>query len=92
MIASFGDKRMEALFHDRFVAEFQGIARRAQRTLAALNAAARLEDVAIPPANRLERLRGDLEEFHSVRINDQWRLIFRWRDGQAHGVRIVDHR
>ncbi len=91
MIQSFGDKRTDALFHDQFVPDFQGIARRAKRKLDMLHAAGRLEDMAVPPANRLERLRGDLKDFHSVRVNDQWRVIFRWADGHAHDVRIVDY-
>ncbi len=91
MIRSFGDRRTEALFRDRFVPDFQGIARRAKRKLEAINAASRLSDLAVPPSNRLERLRGDLKDFYSVRINDQWRVIFRWRDGEPDEVRIVDY-
>jgi proteic killer suppression protein len=91
MIKSFGDRHTEALFGDAFVKEFEGIARRAKRKLEAINAAARLEDLTIPPSNRLEKLRGDLRDFHSIRINDQWRVIFRWVDGHAHDVRIVDY-
>jgi proteic killer suppression protein len=91
MIRSFGDWRAEALFRDQFVADFQGIARRAKRKLEAINAASRLSDLAVPPSNHLERLRGDLREFHSIRINDQWRVIFRWRDGEPDEVRIVDY-
>jgi toxin HigB-1 len=75
MIRSFGDKRTEALFRDQFVRQFQGFARPAKRKLEALNAASRLEDLVVPPANRLERLKGDLKDFHSIRINDQWRVI-----------------
>ncbi len=91
MIRSFGDSRTEALFRDRFVPDFQGIARRAKRKLEAINAAARLSDLAVPPSNHLERLRGNLRNFYSIRINDQWRVIFRWRDGEADEVRIVDY-
>jgi proteic killer suppression protein len=91
MIRSFGDRRTEALFRDQLVPDFHGIARRAKRKLEAINAASRLSDLAVPPSNRLERLRGDLKDFHSVRINDQWRVIFRWRDGEADEVRIVDY-
>jgi toxin HigB-1 len=90
MIRSFGDSRTEALFRDRFVPDFQGIARRAKRKLEAINAAARLSDLAVPPSNHLERLRGNLRNY-SIRINDQWRVIFRWRDGEADEVRIVDY-
>ena len=91
MIRSFGDRRTEALFRDQFVRDFQGIARIAKRKLEAINAASRLSDLAVPPSNRLEKLRGSLEDFYSVRINDQWRAIFRWSDGEAHEVQIVDY-
>jgi len=91
MIRSFGDKRTQALFEDSYVAEFRGVARRAKRKLEALHAANRVGDLAIPPSNRLERLRGDLRDFHSIRINDQWRVIFRWIEGDAHDVRILDY-
>ena len=84
MIRSFGDRRTEALFRDQFVPDFQGIARRAKRKLEAINAASGLSDLAVPPSNRLERLRGDLRGFYSIRINEQWRVIFRWRDGEPH--------
>ena len=90
MIRSFGDRRTEVLFRDQFVPDFQGIARRAKRKLEAINAASRLSDLAVPTSNRLERLRGDLRGFYSIRINEQWRVIFRWRDGEPHQVRIVD--
>ncbi len=91
MIRSFGDRRTEALFLDQFVSDFQGIARRAKRKLEAINAASGLSDLAVPPSNRLERLRGDLRAFYSIRINEQWRVIFRWRDGEPCEVRIVDY-
>ena len=91
MIRSFGERRTEALFRDQFVPDFQGIARRAKRKLEAINAASRLSDLTVPPSNRLERLRGDLRAFYSIRINEQWRVIFRWRDGEPYEVRIVDY-
>ena len=91
MIRSFGDKRTESLFADAFVRDFQGIARIAKRKLEAVNAASRIEDLTVPPSNRLEKLKGDLRDFHSIRINDQWRVIFKWRDGEPHEVRIVDY-
>lgn len=91
MIQSFGDRETEDLFRDRFVRQFQGFARSAKRKLEMLNAIGRINDLLVPPSNRLERLRGDLAAFHSVRINDQWRVIFRWMDGNAHDVRIVDY-
>jgi proteic killer suppression protein len=91
MIRSFGDKSSEALFDDAFVRDFQGVARRAKRKLEAVNAATRLTDLAVPPSNNLERLRGAWKDFHSIRIIDQWRVVFRWVDGDAYDVRIVDY-
>ena len=64
---------------------------KARRQLDLLNGAAQLEDLRVPPGNRLEALSGDLKGFHSVRINDQWRIIFRWQAGNASDVQIVDY-
>ena len=77
MVQSFGDCRTAALFNDEFVSDFQGVARRAKRKLEALDAAASLTDLTVPPSNRLERLKGSLKDFYSMRINDQWRVVFR---------------
>lgn len=91
MIKSFGDKQTEALFDDRFAPRFQRFAKRAKQKLVILNASSRLADLLTPPSNRLERLQGGLREFHSIRVNDQWRVIFRWTDGDAYDVRVVDY-
>ena len=91
MIKSFGDKRTERLFGDEVVREFQGVARRAKRKLEALHAVARLDDLRVPPSNRLEKLHGGLKGFYSIRINDQWRIVFRWLDNNAHEVSIRDY-
>lgn len=91
MIRSFGDERTAALFRDERVRQFAGIARAAKRKLEALNAAARLEDLTIPPSNRLEKPKGNLKDFYSIRINDQWRVFFKWISGEPHEVRIVDY-
>jgi len=91
VIEAFGDKKTEALFRDKRVLDFQSFARSAKRKLDMLHAAAKLEDLKVPPSNRLEKLEGDLKGFHSIRINDQWRLIFRWIEGNAHDVRITDY-
>lgn len=91
MIRSFGDKRTAALFRDEVVRSFVGIARPAKRKLESVHAATRLADLTVPPANRLERLKGDLKGFHSIRINDQWRIIFKWVEGDAYELRIVDY-
>lgn len=90
MIRSFGDKLTEALFRDERVRQFAGFARVAKRKLEALNAANRLEDLTIPPSNRLERLKGELKDFHSIRIN-QWRVIFKWISNEPHEVQVVDY-
>jgi len=91
VIRSFGDKQTEALFRDEFVPAFQGVGRPAKRKLEALNAARRLDDLTVPRSNRLEKLKGDVDGFHSIRVNDQWRVIFRWIEAEPHAVRIVDY-
>jgi toxin HigB-1 len=91
VIKSFRDKRTEALFGDRFVREFQGVARSAKRKLEMLNAASRVDDLLVPPSNRLEKLQGNLSEFYSIRINDQWRVVFKWTDAHAYEVRVTDY-
>jgi proteic killer suppression protein len=94
MIVSFGDRLAEDFFFDRHSSatrRFPGILRNVvQRKLQYLNAAGRLDDLKSPLGNRLEALKGDLRSYHSIRINDQWRIIFHWRDG-AHEVRILDY-
>lgn len=67
------------------------LATAARRKLAALDAAERLADLRIPPGNRLKSLRGDRAGEHSMRVNDQWRIVFAWRDDGAHEVEIVDY-
>ena len=91
MIRSFKDRSTERLFGDEAVRRFRGIERQARRKLALLNAATRLEDLRVPPGNRLEALVGDRSGQHSIRINQQWRICFRWVDGQAEDVEITDY-
>ena len=69
----------------------QELHRKARRQLDLLNAVTRVEDLKIPPGNQLEALKGTLKGFHSIRINDQWRIIFRWLDGNAEDVKIIDY-
>ena len=90
MIKSFSDRDTERLFNDEAVRRFGTIERVARRKLQLLDAVTRLEDLRVPPGNRLEALRGNRAGQHSIRINDQWRLCFRWSDG-AHEVEIVDY-
>jgi proteic killer suppression protein len=94
MIMTFRGQLAEDLFFDRhsgvtrrFPAELCAIA---QRKLQYLNVAIRLDDLKAPPGNRLESLKGRLTGYRSIRINDQWRIVFRWRDG-AYEVQIVDY-
>jgi toxin HigB-1 len=91
MIESFGDKQTKALFDDEEVPALRSIARQAKRKLEIIEAAGRLDDLRFPPSNRLEKLKGNRKEFYSIRINDQWRIIFRWSDGRALDVQIVDY-
>ena len=90
MIKSFRCKDTEALADDQAVKRFGGIERTARRKLEMLASAARLDDLRVPPGNRLEALKGDRKGQHSIRINDQWRICFRWSDG-AEDVEIVDY-
>jgi len=92
MIRSFADSRTEALWMRERVKGIDGrIQRTALRKLAMLNAATTLNDLRVPPGNRLESLKGDLAGKHSIRVNDRWRIVFTWRDGAALGVSIVDY-
>lgn len=95
MIVSFRDQATEDLYHGsathrttRFPRDIQGAA---LRKLDMLHAAHRLVDLRSPPGNRLEALRGDLQGYHSIRVNDQWRIIFRWESGNALSVALVDY-
>ena len=91
MIASYRDRDTEALASGRRVRRFHGIDRVVRRKLRMLEAAKALGDLASPPGNRLEALVGDRKGQHSIRINDQWRICFRWLDGHAYDVEIVDY-
>ncbi|MGR6465641.1 type II toxin-antitoxin system RelE/ParE family toxin [Rhizobium sp. PAMB 3182] len=92
MIRSFKDKQTERLFLSGRSKRLPGdILERAQRKLTSLNAAKVVDDLRVPPSNRLERLRGDRDGQFSIRINDQWRICFRYADGDAHDVEICDY-
>lgn len=95
MIISFGDRATEDLYHGRLTKRVRrfpaDIRQLALRKLDMLNAAHRLDDLAVQPGNRLESLRGDLKGYYSIRVNEQWRLIFRWVDGGAHAVCLTDY-
>ena len=91
MIRSFKDDEAEALFAGRFSRRLQQVARVAQRKLRQLHAARELRDLAAFPGNRLEPLAGDRRGQHSLRVNDQYRICFVWKDGDADDVEIVDY-
>ena len=91
MIRSFGDKETEALFSGRCPRRWLAIRAQAERKLAMIHAARTLEFLRSPPGNRLEALRGSRKGQYSIRINDQWRLCFRWSGGDADDVEIVDY-
>jgi toxin HigB-1 len=92
MIVTFGSKETEKIWKGERVAklpiEIQTIGRRKLRML---HNSQNLADLRIPPSNRLEKLGGNLKEFYSIRINDQWRIIFQWNNGQASEVEIIDY-
>jgi toxin HigB-1 len=92
VIRSFRDAETRRLFHREPVKRWAPRLRRAAlRKLVMLDAAESLGDLRVPPGNRLEKLSGDRAGQHSIRVNDQWRLCFRWRDGDAHDVELVDY-
>jgi proteic killer suppression protein len=92
MIKSFGNKETENIWNGnrskRLPNEIQEIARRKLRML---NNSENINDLRIPPSNRLEKLSGKLKNFHSIRINSQWRIIFIWKDDNSYNVEIIDY-
>lgn len=95
MILSFGDDATADLYHGNATAKARrfpaDIVPSALRKLDMIRAAYTLKDLTAPPGNRLEPLKGDLEGYHSIRINDQWRIIFQWSEGNASNVTITDY-
>jgi proteic killer suppression protein len=95
MIRSFGNQLAEDLYYDRktrFTLAFpQELRRAARRKILFVHDAAELRDLRLPPGNKLEALRGKMKGFHSIRINDQWRLLFVWRSNDAYEVQVADY-
>lgn len=95
MIVSFGDRATEDLYHGRYTNRAQrfshAVAAGALLKMDMLEGAASMLDLRSPPGNRLEALKGALRGMHSIRVNNQWRLVFRWEDRDAHDVRLVDY-
>jgi proteic killer suppression protein len=92
VIESFGDAETAKIYGGKVSRKLPGdIQHRVRRKLRMINQSVSLQDLRVPPANRLEPLKGDLEGFWSVRVNQQWRIIFRWDDGRTNDVSIVDY-
>lgn len=92
MIESFKDKEVEKIWIGKISRKFPTqIQQTARRKLRMLNNAQTLSDLRIPPANRLEKLKGDLKGFHSIRINEKWRIVFKWSNSNIHNIEIVDY-
>jgi toxin HigB-1 len=91
VIKSFKDSETKDLFDDLHVSQFKAFERPARRKLLYLHRARTLQDLAVPPGNHLEALKKDREGQHSIRINQRWRICFRWEDGNAFDVEIVDY-
>lgn len=92
MIITFGDKETkkvwEGVFSNKLPVEIQ---KKGRRKLRMIHNSQDLEDLRIPPSNRLEKLKGKLKEFYSIRINKQWRIIFKWDEPNSHEVQIIDY-
>jgi proteic killer suppression protein len=95
MIETFGNALAEGLFDNKRTKATRAfppdLRRAARRKLLYLHDAAQLKDMGVPPGNRLESLKGKLLGFHSIRINDKWRVVFRWQNGNAFDVQVVDY-
>ena len=91
MIKSFKDKKTDDFFAGKTVKKFSGFKKAAERKLTMLDSASELRDLMAPPANRLEKLKMDRMGQHGIRINDQWRICFVWRDDGPHEVEITDY-
>jgi len=92
MIVSFGDKTTQKIWDGEWVKGFStDIQDTARRKLRMLNNSIDVKDLMIPTSNRLEKLKGNRKDFYSIRVNNQWRLIFRWKNGNAFNVELIDY-
>jgi proteic killer suppression protein len=92
MIVSFGDKTTQKIWDGEWVKGFSSdIQDSARRKLRMLNNSIDFKDLIIPPSNRIEKLKGNRKDFYSIRVNNQWRLIFRWKNGNAFNVELIDY-
>jgi proteic killer suppression protein len=92
VIKAFADKRTEQIFNEIRVKKFDAsLQKKALRRLRYIDAAESIEDLRVPPSNRLEKKEGDLKDFYAIWVNTQWRIIFKWDDGDAIDVQLVDY-
>ena len=92
MIVSFGDKTTQKIWEGEWVKGFStDLQETARRKLRMLNNSIDIKDLMIPPSNRLEKIKGNLKDFYSIRVNDQWRIFFRWVNGNAFDVELIDY-
>ena len=92
MIVSFGEKITHKIWDGEWVKGFStDIQETARRKLRMLNNSFDIKDLMIPPSNKLEKLKGNLKDFYSIRVNNQWRIIFKWENGNAHNVELIDY-
>ena len=92
MIVSFGDKTTQKIWEGKWVKGFStDLQEMTRRKLRMLNNSFDIKDLMIPPSNRLEKLKGNRKDFYSIRVNDQWRLIFKWENGIASNVELIDY-
>jgi proteic killer suppression protein len=92
VIRSFGDKRTEQIYEGRYVKRLDAeLQRKALRRLRYIDAAQKIDDLRIPPSNKLEKKKGDLKAYYAIWVNSQWRIIFRWVDGAPEDVKLIDY-
>ena len=92
MIVSFGDKTTQKIWEGEWVKGFAtDIQETARRKMRMINNSVDLKDLRIPPSNKLEKLKGSLKDFYSIRVNNQWRIIFRWDSGTAFDIQLIDY-
>ena len=92
MIHSFADKRTKKIFEGHTVKRLDGnLQKNILRRLRYIDAAERIEDLRVPPSNKLEKKEGNLKDYYAIWVNSQWRIIFKWIDGSAHDVELIDY-
>jgi len=92
VIHSFADKRTQKIFEGHTVKRLDGnLQKKILRRLRYIDAAERIEDLRVPPSNKLEKKEGNLKDYYAIWVNSQWRIIFKWIDGSAHDVELIDY-